>query len=288
MLTLPQSQMGKALKEQGDSVDALCCFRASLTMDTGVNGSAPTASQVSETSRLLAACASELGLAGGWVFEGRRQTPVTAGQLEQLIKADRVGRAMQLYRESAEFREKRSADFHIQVGKALRSVPGHREEAVNAFTRSALCGSDCEALGYYEIGDTHYEARELEEAMRWYGKALKSDPAMALAISGIANCLKDQGFLEDAVSRYTEAHEVSPSDPTFVFNLAQAFEYVQRYREGIECIECFNASLKPGDMITVNHFAIPLLYVKLLFVAGPEYHGKVPAVLSQIATFPEV
>lgn len=101
---------------------------------------------------------------------------------------------------------------------------------------------------------------------------------MALAISGKANCHKDQGRLDEAVETYIQASKAAPRDPTFVFNLAQAYEYVQNYLDGISCIERLMDTVKPGEMNTVNHFAIPLLHLKLLFVAGPDYHHKLQRV----------
>lgn len=41
-------QTGKAHQENGELVDAICCYRAALTMDTGVSGNAPADAQVSE------------------------------------------------------------------------------------------------------------------------------------------------------------------------------------------------------------------------------------------------
>lgn len=38
----------------------------------------------------------------------------------------------------------------------------------------------------------------------------------------------------------------------FMRSRAQAYEYVQKYKKGIECIEKFQESLMPGDMTTVT------------------------------------
>jgi hypothetical protein len=42
------------------------------------------------------------------------------------------------------------------------------------------------------------------------------------------------------------------------------------------------------EFLPVNHFAVPILYVKLCFVAGPKYHHRVSALLEQIQAYPEV
>eukprot|EP00282_Hemiselmis_andersenii_P041444 CAMPEP_0172059008 /NCGR_PEP_ID=MMETSP1043-20130122/7184_1 /TAXON_ID=464988 /ORGANISM="Hemiselmis andersenii, Strain CCMP441" /LENGTH=180 /DNA_ID=CAMNT_0012718643 /DNA_START=94 /DNA_END=634 /DNA_ORIENTATION=- len=115
-----------------------------------------------------------------------------------------------------------------------------------------------------------------------------SDAGHALSLSGKANCRKDQGRLDEAVELYLEARAAAPRDPTFTFNLAQAYEYVQRYDLAVECIEKLMDALQPGEMTTVNHFAIPLLHLKLLFVAGPAYHARMQPVLDRIKGFPEV
>jgi hypothetical protein len=57
-----RTQTGKGYAGKGDHVDALCCYRAALTMDTGVNGVAPSPATVQEATELLAATAKELGV----------------------------------------------------------------------------------------------------------------------------------------------------------------------------------------------------------------------------------
>ena len=110
-------------------------------------------------------------------------------------------------------------------------------------------------------GNDSFRSGDFATAMEWYEKALRIEPKHAMSRSGVANCEKDLGNLHEAVKHYQQAVALAPSDPTFAFNLAQAYEYTQQYDKALDLLERFCAALQPADMSTVNHFAVPLLYV---------------------------
>ena len=234
--------------------------------------------------------------------DSRRPDPAA---IAQCARTGRVSEAASLYRGSEPFSARSDAPYHVAVAKALRETSCEDALALASqalgvaleVAGSSAADRRARAEAAHEMGDITYEAREYKTSQEWYEEAISTQLAvggsgvMALSRSGVANCEKDKGNLARAIGEYRKALALAPKDPTFVFNLAQAYEYVQDYESAVGLLTQFTEELARNnnrDMTTVNHFAIPLLFVKLCFAGGPKYHGMLKQLFGHIQSFPDV
>mmetsp|Transcript_19973 Transcript_19973/g.47570 ORF Transcript_19973/g.47570 Transcript_19973/m.47570 type:complete len:566 (+) Transcript_19973:89-1786(+) len=281
--------MGECYEMKGDPMEALCCYRAALSMDTSATGLHLPDSSAQRAKDKLEALVKKHGFKAA-IWSGvsdKNQTSITPGLIEQRIALGRVDEAAQLYRASEPVTTRSKPAFHLQVGKAMREQPILADLAYEALTLAVNCEGGCPDAAH-ELGDMHYEGGRYDEALKWYGECVKASPGKALALSGIANCHKDKGDLAEAIVQYKKAIQVAPLDPTFVFNLSQAYEYVQDYDAALDLMQSYADKTPESEMTTVNHFATPLLHVKLCFAGGPKWHPHIQPLLNKIAAFPQV
>ena len=281
------AMMGECDELGGDTLEAICAYRAALTLDTSAGGRPLPAEARQRARDRLTALAKKAGLSESWGNVQRKAAEVTPASIEQQLRANRLGEAVQAYKQSPEYKGRTKARFHLAVGRVFKEFAPTRALAREAFDIAIAAEASCSGA-MHEKADLLYEDHEYRAAMEWYEKALRIEPKHAMSRSGVANCEKDLGNLHEAVKHYQQAVALAPADPTFAFNLAQAYEYTQQYDKALDLLERFCAALQPADMSTVNHFAVPLLYVKLVFVAGPRHHPAMPPLLQQIAEYPEV
>lgn len=282
------SIMGECYELKGDALEAIAAYRAALTMDTTLSGRPLPTEANQRAQERLQYLVRKAGLGNSWTNVHRQDAQVTPALIEQQLRANRIGDAVSTYKRSDEYKKRNKPRFHVEVGRAFKEHSVLRDKAAEAFGIAIAC-EDGGAAALHEMGDLMYESRKYDDALNWYSKALAIEPKHALSRSGMANCEKDKGNLDAAISHYRMAVDASPGDPTFVFNLAQAYEYTQQFEEAVAVLQQYSSTLnKPADMTTVNHFAVPLLEVKLCFVGGFQHHKHIRALLDEIATFPEV
>jgi tetratricopeptide (TPR) repeat protein len=167
---------GEANEAKGDTLSAVACYRAALTIDPArLNAAQVEPSVLTETTaratKLLAAASKKLGLEERWSRVDKKEQPITAARIEQLLKMGSMDQALLQYRRSPQFKEAKDSAFHLQVGRAFRAHK-LRAEATEALALATRCDENGAIMASYEIGDLHYEAHEYEDGLEWYARAL--------------------------------------------------------------------------------------------------------------------
>ena len=69
-----------------------------------------------------------------------------------------------------------------------------------------------------DLGVSHFEVGDYEQACHWFGEAIAKNASHAPAISNRANCLKQSGKLHEAEMDYTRAIEIDQTNPKAYMN----------------------------------------------------------------------
>ncbi|EKX47573.1 hypothetical protein GUITHDRAFT_106561 [Guillardia theta CCMP2712] len=281
--------MAEGYEQNRDLVEALCCYKSALTWNKDDETNLLPDDYKKKAADRLALVAKELKFSQDWQSDDRKTKDLRPASILKLIQSKvHAKEAVQAYLRCEDFRMSTNAKFHLDFGTACKEYPEHRDVAMQAL-EIASEDSDMEAAARHGQADIQYDRHQYDAAEQLYARAYEKDPSNALACSGMANCEKDKGNLEEAIRLYKEAASVSPGDPTFAFNLAQAYEYVQKYEAALNTLQDFCATVKESELTTINHFAVYILFAKLVFVAGqPFWQEKLVLLLSQINNFPDV
>ncbi len=115
-----------------------------------------------------------------------------------------------------------------------------------------------QAAVWANLSAIHDIARRPWETERYARKALELNPKMSAAVNNLANALKEQGRISEAVPLYRQAHAQRPQDRSIFSNLMLALQY---------------AANEPPDGIAQDHMRYHELYEKavapLISEAGP-------------------
>eukprot|EP00960_Hanusia_phi_P066171 766330-Hanusia_phi.AAC.5 len=281
--------MAEAYEQNRDLIEALCCYKSALTWNKDDADNQLAEDYKRKAQDRLALITEELKFSHYWISDGKSPSDLQPSSILKLIQSKVHSKeAVQAYLRSEQYTMSTNAKFHLDFGTACKEHPEHRDVAMRAL-EIASKDRDMEASARHGQADIEYDSHNYDKAQQLYAVAYKKDPTNALACSGMANCEKDKGNLKEAIRLYKEAASISPRDPTFVFNLGQALEYVQNYAEALKTLQDFCETVQQNELTTINHFAIYILFAKLVFVAGqPFWQEKLVLLLSQINSFPDV
>jgi len=85
---------------------------------------------------------------------------------------------------------------------------------------------------YYALAYYQYHGRgDLRQAQRYFEQALEFQPNHVRALAGLANVLRRQGRMEEALARFEELTVLDPLDPNFVFSVAYTQQLLRNYEE---------------------------------------------------------
>ena len=95
-------------------------------------------------------------------------------------------------------------------------------------------------IDYYNLANSYRRANRLKEAEIYYRGAIRLNPELAPAHSGLAYTLAKRGRTREAIKEYTEAVRLSPGDADTHFNLGCLFgeigaldAEIEQYREAL-------------------------------------------------------
>lgn len=91
-----------------------------------------------------------------------------------------------------------------------------------------LVGNDNGAHGYANAADGFLEKKEYAQAISYYEKAIKAEPAYAKAYSGMGQALTQMGRWEEAKKYYEKAIEVNPNDSLTYNNIGMFYDRQER------------------------------------------------------------
>jgi tetratricopeptide (TPR) repeat protein len=220
--------LGMALREQGDPVEAEAEFRAAVRIQPGYAsahnnlGIALTdqgrldeaVAQYREAIRLnpnLELAHSNLG--GALHRQGRFDEAIAACE-----------RALHL--------QPKCASAHNNLGSALQSKQ-RLDEAAAEF-REAIRLDPNAAVGYTNLGIVLFEQGRLDEAIAAHKKALQLVPENARAHNDLGAALRRRGRIDEAIAEYKEALRLKPEYVLAHFNLGAALRDKGRLDEAID------------------------------------------------------
>jgi tetratricopeptide (TPR) repeat protein len=123
-----------------------------------------------------------------------------------------------------EERERRaSAEHWFQRGLELEQTGGAIDLIVEAYEK-ALELDPQSAGALVNLGTIHFNARDWDQAERYYMEALLADPEYALAHFDLANLYDERGERTQAMEHYQAALNISPNYADAHYNLALLYQ----------------------------------------------------------------
>lgn len=109
---------------------------------------------------------------------------------------------------------------------------GYSSDAIAQYRRALQNTSDpkTRAVEFSNIGSAYMDSKDLDQAQENFDKALQSDPNNVPALIGSGLIAQKTGNLDLAISRYTKAVSIKPSDLGYTL-LGRAFEQSGRTSE---------------------------------------------------------
>ncbi len=134
---------------------------------------------------------------------------------------------------------------------------GHMAEAIEQNNRVISLTSDPGLLAatYANLGAAYRKLGEDEKARTSYDQALQLNPDQYNAYLGLGELLEKQSRMEDAISNYSKAVELRPTDKGFLL-LGRAFERTGRRSEALAA---YQAALKLSPELPEAQHAVDAL-----------------------------
>ncbi len=142
-----------------------------------------------------------------------------------LRDAGRTSAAIEKFREAVDLRPG-FRDAHFNLGVVYHSLGKMDSAAVNL--ERAVRADPSHAETRYNLGVVYDEMGELDRAAYQYGEALRLDPGHARAWANLGATRGKRGDLEGAISALENAVEMDPALLQARYNLAFAYESVDR------------------------------------------------------------
>ena len=174
--------------------------------------------------------------------EGRAMDAVS-GQLLLNFDAVELRRLLEFRAKDhkTEARERRAAAEHwFQRGLELEQTGGAAELVIEAYEK-ALELDPRSAGALVNLGTIHFNARNWEQAERYYVEALLADPEYALAHFDLANLYDERGDRDQAMEHYQAALHLSPNYADAHYNLALLY---QSSNQAMKAVRHWTAYLK--------------------------------------------
>ncbi len=140
-------------------------------------------------------------------------------------------------------RDSRVADFHCNIGNALKAL-GRLTEA-KAHYRRAIRLNPEHPESHNNFGNALREQGKLEEAQRQFRRAIGLRPGYAEAHYNLGNVLLDLGHTDEASHHYQQAIGLKPAFAEAHYNLGQALRGQSNLAEAAACYQRA-AELEPG------------------------------------------
>ncbi|MGO8785968.1 MAG: tetratricopeptide repeat protein [Terriglobia bacterium] len=123
--------------------------------------------------------------------------------------------------------------IHYRIGRLL--LAGERNsstlDAARKEFEQELQISPADPASEYELGEMAREARNWNDAVEHFGRALSSDPDFPPALVGLGKSLVSAGRAAEAVAPLEKAVKLTPGDPVAHYQLSFAYRRVGREAE---------------------------------------------------------
>lgn len=134
--------------------------------------------------------------------------------------------------------ERHPSDFWINFALGNALANGKPGEAVGYY-RAALALRPGISIVHYNLGNTLYYLRRLDESVAAYKKAIELDPKRALLHYNLGNALREMRCWSEAVTAYKKSIAIDPKDARPHYNLGRILGDLRRWDEAV--VEYANA-----------------------------------------------
>jgi Flp pilus assembly protein TadD len=165
--------------------------------------------------------------------------------------------------------------WHMLAAIAIRS--GRGAEAIESAKRAHQLERR-NPLYLNTLGIAHSEAGEVEEAVRWFKRALKERPSHAESHYNLGKAQRKLEQWSEAERSYLRARQLDPASGEVANNLAALYCRRGRYDEAMPLLVEARARM-PGDEASATNTALAMLAI-----AGPE--AAIEQLSSFVAQFP--
>jgi tetratricopeptide (TPR) repeat protein len=239
------NNLGLALAERGDLMEAVGHFRRALEID-------PVSVEAHNSLAIYLAAQGRSEEAIHHLRWALQIDPADANTRNALgnVLADRgeVEEAIENFRKVLETNPE-SAETHYNLGRAL-AKRGSLEEAI-AHYRKALEIDPFDADIHNNLGLVLASRGEFAEAVEQFHEALRVDPKYAKAYFNLGKILAQQGYVNEAVQDFREALRIQPGVAEIHENLARALTQLGRKQEAVqhyqEAVRILNSGSPAGQ-----------------------------------------
>jgi Flp pilus assembly protein TadD len=151
--------------------------------------------------------------------------------------------------------------WHMLAVIAIRA--GRAGEAIDSATH-ALQLDRRNHLYLNTLGIAHGELQQLEEALRWFRRALKERPDYAEGHYNLGKVYRKLGNLSEAERCYLRARQLDPKKPEVANNLAALYSRQGRYQDALPFLAEARAGLPDDEAVAIN------CAIAALAASGPE------------------
>jgi tetratricopeptide (TPR) repeat protein len=221
------SNLGNALREQGDTEAAVASHRRALEInprrpDTlGNLGNALQDLRRFEEAVASYRAALEIDPAFVEVHNNLGNALQNLGRFEDAIES--YGRALEL--------KPTYAEAHNNLGNALRNL-GRLEQAIGSYRRALELRPEL-AEAHNNLGNTLRDSKRLDEAIASYRRAIELRPNYAEGHNSLGTGLLDTGHFEEALASYRRALELRPRYAEAHSNLGNALRDLGQLPEAL-------------------------------------------------------
>jgi len=118
---------------------------------------------------------------------------------------------------------------------AVLGQKGQLDAAVEQFQMALQIQPD--AKTFCRLAETLLDERKPDEAMVYFGKALKIDPNIAIAYDGLGRAYMARGQTDQAIQNFQKALEIQPDMPLSWYNLGWACAQSGKLDRAVTCLQ---------------------------------------------------
>lgn len=165
------------------------------------------------------------------------------------VHAGDFGRAEPLLLQIAGLNPRDAQAWHMLAVIAIRG--GRGSEAI-AFAERAHQLERRNPLYLNTLGVAHGEAQQLEEAVRWFRRALKERPSHAESHYNLGKAHEKLGQRAEAERCYLRARQLDPANPGVANNLGALYSRLGRRLEALPFLQEARAALPHDEAVAIN------------------------------------
>lgn len=140
---------------------------------------------------------------------------------------------------------------------SLRQVNFWKDD-FTLFTRAAAV-TDRNFVALNNIGFAYTRAGDLDEAEKYFRRAIEAKPEDAIALRNLADVMLKKGATGDAIELFERSVSLNPGDPATFKKYAKALVAEKRYEEAIDKLQKAEA-ITPYDAEIYNNMGIVRVY----------------------------